>query len=275
MEDKNVTDQNVPDDDRYGSHEEFVQYYAQQSETQETLERFQTIYDRVLRVVRGCGSNTTDLDILDVGCGAGTQSLLWAKDGFLVHGIDINAPLVELAKQRAENQHQKIDYRVGSATELPWDSESMDVCLVPELLEHVEEWKTCLDEFARVLKPGGVLFLSTNNKLCPKQQEFNLPLYSWYPHPIKRHYENLAVTSRPELVNYAKYPAVNWFTFFSLRDEFKKRGFSSMDRFDLAYSEHSRGVVGMALKLIRNSDVLRFFSHVATPYTLIVGIKER
>jgi 2-polyprenyl-6-hydroxyphenyl methylase/3-demethylubiquinone-9 3-methyltransferase len=59
-----------------------------------------------------------------------------------------------------------------------WPNRSMDVCLVPELLEHVREWRECLADFARVLRPGGVLVLTTNNKLCPVQQEFNLPLYS-------------------------------------------------------------------------------------------------
>jgi 2-polyprenyl-3-methyl-5-hydroxy-6-metoxy-1,4-benzoquinol methylase len=101
----------------------------------------------------------------------------------------------------------------------------MHVCLLPELLEHVVEWMACLKETARILRPGGVLFLSTTNKLCPSQQEFSLPLYSWYPRPLKRHFEKLAVTKRPELENFARYPAVNWFSFYSLRSELSRLGF--------------------------------------------------
>ena len=156
--------------------------------------------------------------VLDVGCGAGALSLLWADAGHRVHGLDVNEPLLSLARERAEREGKSIEFKLGSATQLPWSDRSMDVCMVPELLEHVAEWQTCLREFVRILRPGGVLLLTTSNKLCPVQQEFNLPLYSWYPGPIKRYFERLAVTSRPDLANFAKYPAVHWFSYYGLRD---------------------------------------------------------
>jgi len=110
----------------------------------------------------------------------------------------------------------------------------MDVYVVPELLEHVVDWEGVLNEAARILRPNGVLFLSTTNALCPVQNEFNLPLYAWYPAFMKRHYERLAVTTRPEVANYAKYPAVNWFTFYSLRSALRARGFNRfLDRLDM------------------------------------------
>jgi hypothetical protein len=85
-----------------------------------------------------------------------------------------------------------------------------------------------------MLRPGGLLYLSTTNKLCPVQEEFTLPLYSWYPGFLKRRYERLALTTRPEVANYAKYPAVNWFTFYSLRRYLITLGFSRfLDRLDM------------------------------------------
>ena len=84
----------------------------------------------------------------------------------------------------------------------------MDVALLPELLEHVANWQDCLNEAARIVKPGGLLYLSTTSWLCPMQQEFNLPLYSWYPGFLKRKYERLAVTTRPEIANHCKYPCL-------------------------------------------------------------------
>ncbi len=95
--------------------------------------------------------------------------------------------------------------------------------MLPELLEHVEDWQTCLNEAVRALRPGGALYLSTTNALNPVQDEFELPFYSWYPGFLKRHYERLAVTTRPELVNHAKYPAVHWFTFFGLKPYLRAR----------------------------------------------------
>ncbi len=262
-------------DDRFGSRAEFFKYYAEQSTTPETVQRFAAIQDMVSRTARARGLTQSSLDVLDIGCGAGTQSMMWARDGHRVNGLDINGPLVELAMQRAQEAKLAIDFRIGTATELPWADNSMDVCLVPELLEHVREWEPCVAEFTRVLKPGGVLFLSTNNSLCPVQQEFNLPLYSWYPGFMKRRYEELAVTTRPELVNYAKYPAVNWFTFFGLRKVLAARGFESFDRFDVA-DHAARGLVSaLAFGLIRHVPLVRVLAHIATPYTLLVAVKQK
>lgn len=265
----------APTDDRFGSHQEFYQYYADQSVQPETLQRFEGIKTMVLRLARAQGVLKPGMNVLDIGCGAGTQSMMWAREGHVVHGIDINQPLVELAKQRAQESGQPIDFRIGTATELPWDDASMDVCLVPELLEHVREWEQCCNEFTRVLKPGGLLFLSTNNSLCPVQQEFNLPAYSWYPGFLKRHYEKLAVTTRPDIVNFAKYPAVNWFTFFSLKKFLAARGFESFDRFDAAAMGDVSGARALILGGIRHVPPLRVLAHVGSPYTLLLAIKRR
>ena len=82
----------------------------------------------------------------------------------------------------------------------------------------------CVREAARVLKRGGVLYLSTTNVLCPVQEEFELPLYSGTRRPFKRRYQRLALTTRPELVNHARYPAVHWFSYYGLRDHLRGSG---------------------------------------------------
>lgn len=251
----------------------FVRYYAEQSTSETTLQRFRSIQDAVIRIRGQHGLAEKTLDIADIGCNAGTQCMLWAKDGHRVHGIDINKALLDLATKRAREAGLEIDFRHGSATALPWADGSMDVCLVPELLEHVADWKSCLNEATRILRPGGVLYLSTTNRLCPRQQEFNLPMYSWYPAPLKRYYEKLSVTRRPDLVNYAKYPAVNWFTFYGLRREFVSKGFAALDRFDITDTQ-TKGPTGKVLiSLVRGMALLRWLAHVATPYTVIMAIR--
>jgi SAM-dependent methyltransferase len=150
----------------------------------------------------------------------------------------------------------------------------MDICMAAELLEHVAEWKVCLRAFAQVLRPGGVLFLSTSNVLCPIQHEFNVPLYSWYPAPLKRRYERLAVTTRPEVANYVKYPAVNWFSAYSLGAELSRQGFRTMDRFDLIDTDNKGGTAKFAVACIRKFPPLRFLGHVCTSGTIILGIKQ-
>jgi ubiquinone/menaquinone biosynthesis C-methylase UbiE len=256
------------------SDKQFYKYYAQESRSPETLARFRSIRDCVLRLASQNGMQGRPFEVADIGCGAGTQSLLWSECAHRVHGLDVNEPLLELARQRANRQGYAIDFQLGSATNLPWPNESMDICLLIELLEHVSEWEPCLDECARVLRPKGILVLSTSNKLCPVQEEFNLPLYSWYPAPLKRHFEQLSMTTRPDLANYAKYPALNWFSFYGLRADLGKRGLTSMDRFDIMDLSNKNLWTKVLVYCIRAIPPLRWLGHILTPGTMIFAVKH-
>ena len=258
----------------HSSHEQFYNYYAKESLSAQALQRFRSIRDTVLRVLAKERNAHRVYEVADVGCGAGTQCTLWAELGHHVHGLDVNEPLVELARKRAAKAGYAIDFEVGSAVALPWADDSIDVCLVLELLEHVAEWKECLEESTRVLRPGGALLLTTTNKLCPRQQEFNLPLYSWYPAALKRHCEHLTRTTRPELANYAKYPAVNWFSFYGLRAVLAGQGFHCLDRFDLIDTAKKNALARLSVALVRAVPLLRWLAHVSTSGTILLGLKR-
>lgn len=255
----------------HGADPEFTRYYEQASLSESTRQRFCSVRDKALALLaaRGCRGA---LRVIDVGCGAGTQSVLWAEMGHSVCGLDVSAPLIGVARRRAAELGLPIRYEVGTATALPLGGESVDVCLLPELLEHVADWEGCLKDAIRVLAPGGLLYLSTTNWLCPAQQEFSLPLYSWYPPMLKRYCERLAVTTRPQWVNHARYPAVNWFSFYRLRSYLNLSGFECLDRFDMIepHSVAARVFVGA----IRRSAVLRFAGHVCTQGVAIFAIRR-
>jgi len=256
-----------------GSADRFVEYYEKQSLSEDTMARFGRVMALMMRVRRQLGLPDDRLEVADIGCNTGTQAFMWAARGHAVHGLDINPALLEIARRRALEQQLEIDFREGSATALPWPDASMDVCLMPELLEHVRDWQSCLREAARILRPGGVLFLSTTNRLCPRQMEFELPLYAWYPAPLKRHYEQLAVTTRPELVNHAAFPAVNWFTPYELRARLQALGMHAWDHFDWIDIERRSRSVAWTARLIRRIPPLRWLAHVATPYTMVIGAR--
>jgi len=248
----------------------FVDYYAAQSASEQTRQRFDATRRVTLALRRDLGLPVEQLDVVDIGCGAGSQAIMWARAGHRAQGIDISAPLIDLAQQRAAEGGLDARFTVGSADRLPLPDASVDIVLVSELLEHLAQWQPCVDEALRILRPGGVIYLSTTNRLCPVQQEFTLPGYSWYPSPIKRRCEKMAVTTHGQWVRHTTFPAVHWFSYYQLRDYLDARGVSSRDRFDVMETRGStlrRAVVGA----IQSNAPLRWMAHVMTPYTMVVG----
>ena len=268
-----IQSQNDPTSLDHSSDPHFLAYYEEASLSEATLQRFRNIRDKSLALFAAHGHDVAHLRVADIGCGAGTQAFLWAELGHFVVGLDVNAPLVEVARRRAAERGLQVDFRVGTATALPLADSSVDVCLLPELLEHVPDWQACLREATRSLDVGGLLYVSTTNVLCPVQSEFNLPLYSWYPSFVKRRYERLAATTRPALANYAKYPAVNWFTFYGLRDYLAPLGFKCLDRFDMMDLERVRAPMRPVVRMARAMAPVRFLGHLLTPSTSVFAVK--
>lgn len=271
---RNNEKKDVDDGLDHHADDRFLSYYRNKSEDDETAARSQAMFETLCRIREECGDSADNLKIADVGCGPGAQSIYWASRGHDVRGLDVNADFIDVARERAAAANLDVDFRVGTAADLPWPDSSVDICLAPELLEHVPEWEDCLDEFTRILRPGGLLYINTSNKLCPVQNEFELPLYSWYPGTLKRYCERLAVTTKPQFANYATYPAVNWFTYYSLRKEFRNRRMSALDRVDLMNIKSEPGMARKVSGIMRASAVARFAVQLVTPYTLIIGVKS-
>ena len=257
----------------HGSDARFVEYYAAESQSEATRERFIRVRDRALALLAETRGNGP-YDVIDIGCGAGTQSLLWAERGHHVRALDVNDALVSIARDRARDAGVAVAFDVGSATALPYGDASADAVLLPELLEHVGDWQTCLAEAVRVLRPGGVLYLSTTNWLCPRQQEFTLPLYAWYPPPLKRWCERRAVTTHPQWANHARYPAVHWFSYYSLARWFNKRGVRTLDRFDMLARQPLGARARWAVTMVRALPPLRLLAHIASEGTTVWGVRD-
>jgi 2-polyprenyl-3-methyl-5-hydroxy-6-metoxy-1,4-benzoquinol methylase len=102
--------------------------------------------------------------VLDVGCSPGHLAMALVKAGFEVQGIDLNA--VWLAKyapgwaERLRITHTNIEQ-----DPFPFPSESFDLVIFTEVLEHIAVTDPCviLQEIRRVLRPGGRMLLSTPN----------------------------------------------------------------------------------------------------------------
>lgn len=98
---------------------------------------------------------------LEVGCGLGYFSNIAFKSGAMVTGIDIGPNLVKINKKLTP----KGTFKVASASNLPFKDNSFDIVLSTEVIEHVANQKKALSEMSRVVKKGGILVLTTPNKM--------------------------------------------------------------------------------------------------------------
>jgi len=101
---------------------------------------------------------------LDIGCGGGLVAEPLARLGAETLGIDLVADSIIAAKQHAKGQGLPLTYRVDSAEEVAESGRSFDLVTCLEVVEHVASPGAFLGTVASLVKPGGVLVLSTLNR---------------------------------------------------------------------------------------------------------------
>jgi ubiquinone/menaquinone biosynthesis C-methylase UbiE len=102
-------------------------------------------------------------DVLDVASGEGYGSNLLAQTSRHVTGVDISNEAIEQAK--AKYARPNLEYIHGSVDEIPMHSSSVDVAVSFETLEHHDKHEQMPSEIKRVLRPTGVLVISTPDRL--------------------------------------------------------------------------------------------------------------
>lgn len=109
--------------------------------------------------------NLSGKSVLDVGCGGGVFSESMATNGAKVTAIDLAQDSLEVAKLHLYENDLKIDYKKISVEDFSADNKaSFDVIVCMEMLEHVPDPQSIVNACAKILKPGGWLFLSTINR---------------------------------------------------------------------------------------------------------------
>ena len=103
------------------------------------------------------------LRLLDIGCGAGLLCEPFTRLGALVIGIDPSATNIAAAKLHADKGHLSIDYRCTTVEEMD-ARERFDIVLAMEVVEHVVDVGAFIKRCAAMLKPGGLMVVSTLNR---------------------------------------------------------------------------------------------------------------
>ena len=103
---------------------------------------------------------------LDVGCGSGTLSRWLSGRGASVIGIDGSPEMVRTAQAAAQSLGSEgsiPQFQIANLENLPFSDSSFDGVLCSSVLEYTNEPQLCLNEIARITKPGGTLLVSVPN----------------------------------------------------------------------------------------------------------------
>ena len=103
--------------------------------------------------------------ILDVGCGGGILTESLASKGASVTGIDMAKLSLEVARMHLHESGLEIDYQLSTVEDYAEQNETrFDIVTCLEMLEHVPDPDSVISAATRLLKPDGLLFLSTINR---------------------------------------------------------------------------------------------------------------
>jgi 2-polyprenyl-6-hydroxyphenyl methylase / 3-demethylubiquinone-9 3-methyltransferase len=105
------------------------------------------------------------LKVVDVGCGGGLLAEAMARRGARVTGLDLASELLQVAELHALDSGAAVEYRLESAEQhAETHAGAYDVATCMEMLEHVPDPQSVVAALAKLVRPGGHLFLSTINR---------------------------------------------------------------------------------------------------------------
>ena len=133
--------------------------------------RFRSEYDyalfeyyrsaKVIRFLEDAGVKVGGA-VLDAGCGGGGMPLSFAEEAERVVGIDLSPRFLDAGRRLAvEHGLRNLRFAQADGQALPFPAATFDLVLSHAVVEHVADAARYLRELARVLKPGGCIYLST------------------------------------------------------------------------------------------------------------------
>lgn len=146
--------------------------YNATSQTYDEMRRpldLETLQRALEEVAKRNGKAVSDLVLLDAGCGTGNYlSSVHSKLKQCI-GVEFNPGMLKQARNKLHSA-QNVELVQGSCIAIPADDNSVDACIITQVIHHLEtsatlkSWvnvRKTFAEVARVLKPNGVFFLST------------------------------------------------------------------------------------------------------------------
>ena len=103
--------------------------------------------------------------VLEVGCGAGTDLVRFAKGGAIVTGIDLSPSAIALARENFAQQGLQADLREADGERLPFADNTFDLVYAHGVVQYTADDRRLVEECRRVLKPGETAIFQVYNRV--------------------------------------------------------------------------------------------------------------
>jgi len=103
--------------------------------------------------------------VLEVGCGAGTDLVRFARGGAEVHGVDLAESAIALARTNFELAGLPADLRVANGETLPYLDDTFDLVYAHGVVQYTADDRALVSEAHRVVKPGGLVIFQVYNRV--------------------------------------------------------------------------------------------------------------
>lgn len=130
---------------------ERLETFIQTRDTIDHLHRYALVFDYI-----------KDKIVLDIACGEGYGSNLMSQRAQYVYGVDIDLETISSAKHKYNKEN--LSFKTGRADLIPIETNSIDIVVSFETIEHHDKHEEMMLEMKRVLKPGGIIIISTPDK---------------------------------------------------------------------------------------------------------------
>lgn len=169
--------------------------------------------------------------ILDLGSGSGGFLIESTKRGWSAVGLELNKIKIEKAYDEALNGGVKIDIKQGVAENIPFDNNSFDFINVSEVIEHVHNPKKTLEEVSRVMRPGGIAYISVHNRFGVWDTHFRIYFLGWLPRWVGKKYITLLNKDRDyeNMPDSQRINEMHYFTYKRFSQLAQESGFGVLD----------------------------------------------
>ena len=162
--------------------------YSNWIEKQVDLEKYERTYGKIVSWLEK-RIKIKGAMILDNGCGMGRVSILLAKAGGNVVGVDIDPERIEIASMNKKLRKADVTMLCGDSTILPFPNNTFDLIVSIDVTEHVSDTRSYLRECVRVLKPERMLHCIFKNKFYWYDSHYRLYFVTWLPRRLADFYE--------------------------------------------------------------------------------------